>query len=448
MKIVIIGAGIMGLAAAHRALAAGHEVDVVEAAPIPGGMAAHFDFGGLSIERFYHFVCMNDRSTFELMDELGIGDRMVWSRTTMGWFMKGRVHRWGDPFALLTFPHLSFIAKLRTGLHMFLTTRARDFTKIEHLTARDWLIRGSGREVYEKLWHDLLRLKFFELADGISASWIATRVKRIGRSRTSLFNERLGYVAGGSQTLVDALVGSIEGAGGKIHLSLAAEKVRTARSADGTLRVTGVSAGKRLFTADAVISTVPTPLVPGLVPDLPDDARKAYAGIKNIGVVCVALKLKRSVSPHFWVNVSDPELPIPGFIEFSNLRPMEGTVVYVPFYMPDTHPRWTAGDEELIAEAFSCLKKVNPALTDDDLIDARAGRLKHAQPVCGPNFLDGLPPVLTPIKGLAIADTCFYYPEDRGFSESIRLGRQLASDLMAAEEATMPAAASASVRAA
>jgi protoporphyrinogen oxidase len=56
-KVIVLGAGPMGLAAAFEALRGGHEVDVLEATGTPGGMAAHFDFGGISIERFYHFVC-------------------------------------------------------------------------------------------------------------------------------------------------------------------------------------------------------------------------------------------------------------------------------------------------------------------------------------------------------------------------------------------------------
>ena len=52
VKTVVIGAGAMGLAAAYYALKLGHEVEVVEADACAGGMAAHFDFGGLSIERF------------------------------------------------------------------------------------------------------------------------------------------------------------------------------------------------------------------------------------------------------------------------------------------------------------------------------------------------------------------------------------------------------------
>ena len=36
-----------------------------------------------------------------------------------------------------------------------------------------------------------------------------------------------------------------------------------------------------------------------------------------------------------------------------------------------------------------------------------------------------IPPVQTPIAGLQIADTCFYYPEDRGISESVRPGQEM-----------------------
>lgn len=425
-KIVILGAGPMGLAAAHRAVALGHEVDLLEADAQAGGMAAHFDFGGLSIERFYHFVCTSDEPTFALMRELGIGDAMRWRATSMGYFIKNRLYPWGDPISLLTFPHLSLLSKIRTGLQMFLTTKSRDFSAIEAKTARQWIEDGSGKPVFETLWKRLLDLKFYELADQISASWIATRVKRIGNSRSSIFKEKLGYIEGGTQTLVDALTQAIEAKGGRIHLKAPAERVLTQ---DG--KVTGVQAGGRFFPADAVISTIPTPLVGALVPDMPEDWKVKYAAIKNIGVVCLLFKLKRSVSKHFWVNIVDPKIEIPGLIEFSNLRPVAESVVYVPYYMPTTQPKWNWSDDAFIKEAFSYIKTVNPAVTDDDLIDAKVGRLRYAQPICEPNFAEKIPPVQTPIAGLQIADTCYYYPEDRGVGESIRFGRMMAEAVRA-----------------
>ncbi len=70
------------------------------------------------------------------------------------------------------------------------------------------------------------------------------------------------------------------------------------------------------------------------------------------------------------------------------------------------------------------LKFIKPSLTDDDFIDIKIGRLKYSQPVCEPGFANKLPPIQTTIEGLQIADTCYYYPEDRGISESVKLGKQ------------------------
>jgi protoporphyrinogen oxidase len=421
VKTVVIGAGAMGLAAAHYALGLGHQVEVVEADAVPGGMAAHFDFQGLSLERFYHFVCKPDAPTFALMEELGISDKMRWRETSMAYFHGGRLHKWGDPISLLTSRLLGPIEKLRYGLHVFLTSKRKRFDDLEGLTARAWFERGMGRSVFEKLWRPLLDLKFYQHADTISASWMATRIRRIGNSRRSLLQEELGYIEGGSETLVNALVQSITRRGGRIHLSTPAERIET----EGD-RVTGVRAGGRLFPADAVICTVPTPHVSRLAPDLPEASKAAYDGVRNIGVVCVVHKLKRRVTPHFWVNIIDPGMEIPGIVEFSNLRPLPETVVYVPYYMPTDHPKWGWTDERLIAESFDYLRRINPALTPEDRLASRAGRLRYAQPVCEPGFGDRLPPIRTPIAGLQIADTCFYYPEDRGVSEGARLAREMA----------------------
>jgi protoporphyrinogen oxidase len=108
-RLVVIGAGAMGLAAAYHALKRGHHVTVLEAAPEAGGMAAHFNLGGLSIERYYHFVCKADHATFDLLTKLGIGDRMRWVPTSMGYYIDGALHRFGDPVSLLRFPHLSAV---------------------------------------------------------------------------------------------------------------------------------------------------------------------------------------------------------------------------------------------------------------------------------------------------------------------------------------------------
>ena len=420
-KVVVVGAGVMGLAAAYHAAKSGHDVTLLEAAPEPGGMAAHFDFDGVSIERFYHFVCKPDHSTFELLDELGLGDRMRWRVTTMGLFSDGRLHEWGNPIALLKYPGLGLISRLRYGLLAFVSTKRERWDALEKQSAKDWITRWSGRRVYEKLWKPLFDLKFYEYADDISAAWVWTRIKRVGRSRKSMFEEELGYIEGGSQTLVDRLVDRTKELGGAIKLSTPALEVMTEQG-----RVVGVRTPEGVISADHVISTMPTPFVTKLVPALPDDWKRRYESIANIGVICVVFKLKRSVTSHFWVNIAEPGIEIPGIIEFSNLRPVGDTIVFVPYYMPVTNPKFGWPDEQLVAEAFGYIRRINGDLRDADVIATKVARLRHAQPVCEPGFAAKIPPVQTPIEGLQIADTCFYYPEDRGISESVRLGREMA----------------------
>lgn len=420
-RTVLLGAGAMGLAAAYHALKLGHDVTLLEAGAEAGGMAAHFDFGGLSLERHYHFVCKSDRPTFELMNELGIGDRMRWVPTSMGYYVDGKLYPWGDPLSLLAYPKLNPIEKLRYGLMIFMQTKRSDWSTLENVSAKEWIESWCGASVYRKLWKPLFDLKFYDYADNVSAAWIWTRIKRVGTSRRSVFQEELGYIDGGSETLVRALVAAIHKKGGRIELSCPATEVVSAGS-----KVNSVVAGGRTFAADAVISTVPTPFVSRLVPSLPVSWKAKYDAIHNIGVVCVVFKLRRPVTRHFWVNIMDPAFEIPGIIEFSNLRPTGDTIVYVPYYMPTTQPKWSRDDTFFKNEAFGYLKRINPAITDDDFLDLHVGRLRYAQPVCPPGFQAMIPPVETPIAGLQIADTCFYYPEDRGIAESVRFGAEMA----------------------
>jgi protoporphyrinogen oxidase len=422
LDIAILGAGPAGLACGYHLLGQGHRVTIFEADDRPGGMSAHFDFEGLDLERFYHFVCTPDEALFELLRELGIESELEWRVASMGYFCGGRLHDWGNPLALLLFPHLSLLSKIRYGLHTYTSIKRSSADGLENQNAIEWVKKWVGTEVYDLLWRPLFELKFFQYADNLSAAWIWTRIKRLGLSRQNLFHERLGYLRGGSQTLIARLVDEIERRGGSLRLSAGVQHVGLGKQGVESVRT---ASGSERF--DCVVSTIPIPYVPKIIPDLPKTLLDRYARLDNIGAICVLFKLSRSLSKYFWLNTSDPEMEIPGVIEFSRLRPLDDHVVYVPYYLPQDHPRFGASDEELIEESLECLQRINPDLKPRDVLATRVTRLRYAQPICPPGFQAMLPPIETEVSGLYVADTSYYYPEDRSISESVRLGRRLAN---------------------
>jgi protoporphyrinogen oxidase len=422
-KIAVIGAGPMGLAAAYELVKQGNQVDLYEFDDRIGGMSAHFNFNGMDIERYYHFVCGQDQPLFDLMDELNIRDKLHWVDTKMGYYYNGQLHKWGDPFSLLKFPHLDLISKLRYGAHMFFSSKRKkdQWKDLDSIDAVNWLKKGGGHKSYKILWERLFKLKFHHYTDNLSAAWIWARIRRMGSSRRSIFQESLGYIEDGSETLLKRLQQEIENKGGRILLNTPVSQVISNNN-----KVTGVKVADEEINYDQVISTIPLQYLPKMIPQLPDEHITQYKQVKNIGVVCLLFKLKKAVTPNFWLNISDDNFEIPGVIEMSNLRPLSEHIIYVPYYMPQSLDKFKWTNEQFIEEASSYLRKLNPELIDSDFIDINVSRYAFAQPICQPDFAHHLPPMRSAIEGLFIADTSYYYPEDRSISESIHLGKQLA----------------------
>jgi protoporphyrinogen oxidase len=419
-KFAVLGAGPMGLMCAMELLKLGHEVDIYERDNRIGGMSASFDFDGLEIERYYHFICKTDYPLFKLLDELGLAHMLRWVDTKMGFFYKGKLYKWGTPFALLGFGGLGIVSKFRYALHAMYTKGIKDWSALDKVRATDWIRRWVGTRAYNVLWKSLFDLKFYEYTEDLSAAWIGTRIKRVALSRRNLFQETMGYLEGGSTTLLKQMEKFIIDRGGRIHLNAGIDRVV---SENGQVRGVVVADVEHAF--DGVLSTAPIQYVPRLAPDLPQEFADRINAIKNIPVACVILKLKQQLSENFWMNINDPSIEIPGLIEYSNLNPTEQTIVYAPFYMPKTNPKWSHSNETLIEEVVGYLGKINSNFSRDWILATHCHRYEFAQTICPPGFQGMLPPMRTPLKGLYMADTSYYYPEDRSISESINTAQAL-----------------------
>lgn len=434
MKAGIIGGGIAGLSAAYELLKIGIKVTLYEKSDRLGGLASSFPLDNGFIERYYHFICLGDNALFSLLDELGIKNKLKWMGTKMGLYYNGELYPFGSPLDLLTFPCLKFAEKIKFGsaLLKIKGQSVNDWKDIESIPAPKWLISKFGKNIYKILHEPLIRLKFGHYAQNLSAAWMWARIHRIGKSRSRLLQrEILGYIDGGTKTLIDKLEREIIKSGGKVIKSKKVDGIEFFPD----LKLKGLSIDGEHVGFDSVISTVPSPTFLTLLGDFNSAYFLNLKKIDSIGIVCVLMKLKKSLSRNFWINISDRRISLAGVIEYTNLNPCdflnEDKIVYLPQYIPSTEERFLISDEQITSEYLKYLKIIRDDFNEADVLDTYVFRDIYAQPICEAGFSKIVPSIKTPIKGLYMTDSSQLYPDDRTISNSIELGRRAAKLILA-----------------
>ncbi|MEW6366240.1 MAG: NAD(P)/FAD-dependent oxidoreductase [Acidobacteriota bacterium] len=441
-RVAVIGGGVAGLTAAWRLLERGASVTIYEAEPVLGGLASSFPLGDGSIERYYHFICLGDRPYRQAMEQLGILHRLRWRYTSMGQFHDGRIYSFGHPWDVFFFSPMRWRDKVRFGTSLMSVKRQpwAAWRKIDDRRADEWLVELFGSRTYELIYRPLIERKFGPYANGLSAAWIWARIHRLGKSRTRFLQlEKLGYLVGGSQALVDALAARIASHGCTVHLKQHVKRIVTESGS-----VQAVAGADWSQSCDAVLSTIPTPYLCRLT-DGADRERLAYLdNIASIGVTCAVLRLTRRLTPFFWLNISDPRIPLVGVIEYTNLNraacPDGDHIVYIPQYTPSDSEHFRLDDESILRSYTAYLKLIVPQFDQSWVRGSWVFRDRYAQPICTVGFSRQVAGITTPVSGLYLTDSHQLYPDDRTISNSIRLGWEAADHIMpsTAEARTSP----------
>ena len=435
MKVGIIGGGAAGLAAAFELAKGGHEPHVFEQAPFLGGQASTFPVGGGRLERGYHHLFMSDTDMIDLVRELGLGDKLAWIESKVGFYHGGRIWKFASPVDLLKFRPLGVLDRLRLGLVTLYLQRTRDGLKFEGVTASQWLRKRVGRRAYEVVWEPMLRGKFGEHFNEISMTWLWGKIYlRVASRGKPWEKERLVYPLGSFGEVFDTLGERIVQMGGQVHTSASVRRVdlEDGRATGLELQMAGGQPEVRHY--DAVIATTPSYVFTRLVPPLPEEYSRKLTGATYLSAVLLILVLKRPLTRMYWLNIADRTMPFVGIIEHTNFvdPALYGGkhLVYFTNYPGREDPIYKMSAEELLEAFLPHLRKINPDFDPSWIEEYHHHRVDAAQPIIGVNYSRSIPDLRTPIPGLYLANTTQIYPEDRGTNYSVRLGKQVARLLL------------------
>jgi len=428
--VVIVGAGFTGLTAAYVLAKQGYRVIVIESDASVGGLAGTFQFtDGVRLEKFYHHWFNNDIYVPELVKELGMEADIVTLSTSTGMYFNGRMWKLSTPMDLLRFSALSFVDRIRLGLLLFQVRRIKDWRTIEHLNIREWLESLCGKNVYRVVWEPLIISKFSIFSEVVNAVWMWKKLVLRGSTRNNKGAEELAYFKGGFGRLAEAMVNTIQNAGGEVSVG---EKV-VGVEVDGG-RITGLQTTTRRVLGRQFLFTPAFPIIANIFQDAGSaDWLASLRKVRYLGNMCLVLRLNHSLSNTYWLNVNDPGFPFVGVIEHTNFDSPDhyagSHITFLSRYLAVEDPVWAYTDEKYLDFALESLKRMFPEIERSWVIEYRVWRAEYAQPVTERNYSQYVPGRETPFENTFVSTMAQIYPEDRGTNYAIREGREVAAEI-------------------
>ncbi|MCP4304857.1 MAG: NAD(P)/FAD-dependent oxidoreductase [bacterium] len=402
----VVGGGILGMELGRQLAGTGDQVTVFEAAAEPGGLAMTWPIAGTRWDKHYHVILPTDDRLVKLIEDIGLGDSLVWNKSSTGLFAGDTLHSVSSTAEFLRLPSLRLVDKFRLGITMLYASRVNNWQRLEKISAEKWLSRWSGNKTYREFWRPLLRSKLGDNADKASAAFIWAIMKRLYKARTSGAKvEKLGFAATGYGPVLDAMVDTITAAG--VQLVAEARVASVATNSSGATTVTLADGTVREF--DKVVVTTTAPVIADIVPELTSEERSKLEDIIYQGIVCVSLVLDRPLGGFYVTNITDDGFPFTGVIEMTALvdtATFDGkSLVYLPRYTTTDDKAWGWPDDEVVSRFVDSLSRMYPDLTDDDVLEAKVSRVKNVLAVSVINHSDSIPPVWTSVPNVAIVSS-------------------------------------------
>ena len=169
--VVVVGAGVCGLAVAHVLAQNGRKVVLLERNQAPGGLARSFRYGDYTFDIGPHRFHTENRDVGDYIRSILGNEAISFPRISMVHFL-GKYYQWPlRPSALLQFPP-------RMAMKIAADLALNPFQKYDSDSFEDYVLRQYGRTLYENFFLDYSE-KFLKLHPGQThADWAKVGINR------------------------------------------------------------------------------------------------------------------------------------------------------------------------------------------------------------------------------------------------------------------------------
>lgn len=296
MRVVVVGGGIAGLAAAYDLGRRGESVTVVESSSAVGGKLRVSDVDGVPVDEGAEQIVMRAPEGVALVRAIGLGDDLVTpARSGAGLLVRGRLVPLPSPTVLgipasiaSTRGVLTTTERLRAAADLLLPAADSD----ADVSVATLVGRRLGRAVVDRLVEPLLGGVYAGRPDLLSA---AATLPQLGRPRGSLIRAArqitsssrdsgpvFATLRGGLGRLPDA-VATASGA----ELLLRRTVRRIERSPGGWRVVHGPTTDEQVISADAIVIAVPAAPAARLLADVVPHAAADLDGMDYASMAIV-----------------------------------------------------------------------------------------------------------------------------------------------------------------
>lgn len=413
-KIIIIGAGPAGLAAAWELTQAGQEVMVIEKDAQVGGISKTINHHGYYFDSGGHRFWTKNEEVSGLWQEVLGSNFLTRPRLSRIYYKNNFFY-----YPIKIFDALKKLGLLESvlivGSYLWVKIK-KIFKKNQIKTFEDWTVNQFGRRLFDIFFKTYTEKVWGIKTSEIGAEWAAQRIKNLSlvsviidslglnkKGKIKTLIEEFKYPKLGPGMMYQKMADQAVARGARLLLNTDVARINCQRDKVRSVMVKKGNKETEIF-ADYYLSSMPLPeLVVKLVPEAAEEIMAANKNLWFRSLITVNLIInKKEVIPDTWIYIHDPLVRAGRLQNFKNWSPFMSadenkTNMGLEYFASKGDELYQMSDEELIALGKEDWIKMGIG-GEEEIIEAFVAREKNAYPVYQIGYKDSLDKVTDFIK--------------------------------------------------